>query len=52
VAEKGKEKLYVQVAYIINTDEIFQREFGNLAKIKDNYPKIVLSLDDITRDYQ
>ncbi len=52
VAEKGKEKLYIQVAYLIDSEEVFQREFGNLEKIKDNYPKIVLSLDDVLTDYQ
>ncbi|MBS9775419.1 ATP-binding protein [Candidatus Gracilibacteria bacterium] len=47
IAEKGKEKLYIQVAYLITDEKVLQREFGNLLKINDNYPKIVLSLDDI-----
>ncbi len=47
VAEKAKEKLYIQVAYIINDENTLQREFWNLLKIKDNYTKIVLSLDDV-----
>ncbi len=47
IAEKGKEKLYIQVAYLITDEKVLQREFWNLLKINDNYPKIVLSLDDI-----
>ena len=40
------EKLYIQVAYEI-TERNREREFGNLAAIHDNYPKIVLSRDRI-----
>ena len=47
VAEKGKEKLYVQVAYLMPTEEIRQREFSSLMKIQDNYPKYVLSMDEV-----
>jgi predicted AAA+ superfamily ATPase len=52
VAEKGKEKLYIQVAYVVNTEEVFWREFGNLEKIDDNYPKYVLSLDDVLIEHK
>lgn len=51
VAEKAKEILYIQVAYLITDEDVFQREFWNLEKIKDNYTKIVLSLDDILTPY-
>ena len=44
---KQDEKLYVQVAYEIN-EHNHEREFGNLALIPDNYPKIVLSRDRIS----
>ena len=47
VAEKGNEKLYVQVAYLMPTEEIRQREFSSLLKIKDNFPKCVLSMDEV-----
>lgn len=47
VAEKGNEKLYVQVAYLMPTEEIRQREFSSLMKIQDNYPKYVLSMDEV-----
>lgn len=47
IAEKGNEKLYIQVAYLISDEKVFEREFWNLLQIKDNYPKYVLSLDEI-----
>ena len=46
VCYKGQTKLYIQVAYIL-TEECIGREFGNLEKIDDNYPKYVISSDII-----
>ncbi len=43
---KQDEKLYIQVAYEINEGNR-TREFSNLAAIRDNYPKLVLSHDRI-----
>ena len=40
------EKLYIQVAYEI-TDRNREREFGNFAAIRDNYPKLVISRDKL-----
>jgi len=45
IATKNNEKLYIQVAYLIANDKVYNREFGNLEKIKDNHKKLVLSLD-------
>lgn len=45
IAEKNGEKLYVQVALSINDEKTMQREFGNLLAIKDNYPKLVITMD-------
>jgi len=47
VCTRGQEKLYVQVAYLISNDSVVDREFGNLLSIQDNYPKMVISMDDI-----
>lgn len=44
IGEKNGEKLYIQVALKIDGDTA-EREFGNLLKIQDNYPKIVLTED-------
>lgn len=46
VAEKQEEKIYIQVAYLMNDEKTIEREFGNLMQISDNFPKMVLSLDD------
>lgn len=46
VCEKRGERLYTQVAYLI-TEVNQEREFGNLLAIKDNYPKIVVSMDEV-----
>ncbi|GHT15405.1 ATPase [Bacteroidia bacterium] len=43
VCTKNGETLYVQVTVELSTQKIIDREFGNLLKIKDNYPKIVVS---------
>ncbi len=47
------EKIYIQVSYLIVNDETRQREFGNLMKIQDNYPKYVISMTPliINNDY-
>lgn len=43
VCTRAGETLYVQVAAELSKPETVAREFGNLLKIKDNYPKIVVS---------
>jgi len=43
VCTRNSETLYVQVAIELSLPETISREFGNLLKIKDNYPKIVVS---------
>lgn len=45
VGEKNGEKLYIQVALKIDSDKTAERKFGNLLKIQDNYPKIVVTED-------
>ena len=45
IAEKKGEKLYIQVALKIDCEKTIEREFGNLLKIQDNYPKMVITED-------
>jgi predicted AAA+ superfamily ATPase len=45
VCSKNGETLYAQVAVELSRADTIKREFGNLLKIKDNYPKIVISAD-------
>lgn len=46
VCHKRDEKLYVQVAYLLASDETIQREFGAYDNIRDNFPKYVVSMDE------
>lgn len=41
------ERIYVQASYIIGDDATYDREFGNLHAIKDNYPKYVISMSPL-----
>ena len=46
VCDKHGEKLYVQVTYLLASEETINREFGVYDNIRDNYPKYVVSLDE------
>lgn len=46
VAQSGSDKIYVQVAYLLGSQETVRREFGAYSGIRDNYPKYVVSMDD------
>ena len=43
IADNNGEKAYYQVALSIKQEDTWNREFGNLAKIKDHYPKYVIT---------
>ena len=51
VASKGSQRIYVQVTYIMRSEETEKREFGNLWMIKDNYPKYLVSMEPITGEH-
>lgn len=46
VCDKQGDKLYVQVSYLLASDETVNREFGAYNNIRDNFPKYVVSLDE------
>lgn len=46
VAKKQNKTIYIQVAYLIPDEKVYNREFGNLLEIKDNHRKIVVSMDE------
>ena len=48
VAKKGEQVLYFQVAYKLSGTDTIRREFGNLQAIRDDYPKYVVTMEDIT----
>ena len=47
IATKREEKIYAQVVYLLATEETVRREFGVYDSIKDNYPKYVVSMDEL-----
>jgi len=52
VGNRGDERLYIQVCYLLASEETISREFGVYYEVSDNYPKYVVSLDelDMSRD--
>lgn len=50
VAEKQGSTVYIQVCYMLASQETVEREFGNLQMIKDSHPKYVVSLDRMYGD--
>ena len=46
VCDKHVEKLYVQVTYLLASEDTIKREFGAYDNIRDNFPKYVVSLDE------
>lgn len=48
IAQKSGEKIYVQVAYMLTNEETINREYGNLLQISDNFPKYVVTMDELT----
>ncbi len=49
VAQKQDVTCYIQVSYLLADAATIEREFGNLMKIQDNYPKYVVSMDPISK---
>jgi hypothetical protein len=47
VAERDGSRIYVQVAYLLASEQTVEREFGAYRGIDDNYPKYVVTLDPV-----
>lgn len=50
VCTKKNSRAYIQVSYIIANEETRRREFGQLRKIEDHYPKYVISVTPFVRE--
>lgn len=50
IAELNGQLLYIQVCYLLETEKVIEREFDVLLEIKDNFPKYVISLDEVFGD--
>ena len=46
ICSKRNEKLYIQVTYLLASEETINREFGVYDSIRDNFPKYVVSMDE------
>lgn len=51
IAEMRGEKLYVQVCYLLASEQVKEREFSALLAINDNFPKYVVSMDELEQSY-
>lgn len=49
VLERGDERRYIQVTYLMGDATTEAREFGAFRDIRDNYPKTVVSMDPLLR---
>lgn len=47
IGSKKGQLLYVQVSYLLASEETIQREFGAYDNIRDNFPKYVVSMDEL-----
>ena len=47
IAQKRERKIYVQVTYLLASEETIAREFDVYNLVDDNFPKYVVSLDDL-----
>lgn len=46
ICQKQEQKIYVQVTYLLASEEKIQREFGIYESVRDNFPKYVVSMDE------
>ena len=47
ICEKGKDRIYIQVSYLMENESTRVREFSVFSKIQDNFPKYVVTMDEI-----
>ena len=50
IAEKQGGKIYVQVAYKLESEQTVEREFSSLLAVKDQYPKYVVTMDEFWKE--
>ena len=47
ISEKNGEKEYFQVCYLLTNQDVVEREYRPLQQINDNFPKTILSMDEL-----
>lgn len=51
VCKKQNKPIYIQVSYLLASEETIEREFKPLKNIPDNYPKYVITLDEVNMSH-
>lgn len=52
VCKKQNKPIYIQVSYLLASEETIEREFKPLKNISDNYPKYVISMDEADMSHE
>jgi len=52
VCKKQNKIIYIQVSYLLTNEETIEREFKPLKNIQDNYPKYVITMDDVDMSHE
>ena len=47
ICRRQSDKIYVQAAYLLATEATVEREFGVLEQVHDNFPKYVVTMDEL-----
>lgn len=47
VATRNKKTLFVQVSFTLENEATFEREISNLLSLKNNYPKVIVTMDEL-----
>ena len=47
IAIKADKKSYFQISYLMETEQTREREFGVYREVQDNFPKYVISMDEV-----
>jgi predicted AAA+ superfamily ATPase len=50
IAEKQGDRVYIQVAYKLESSQTIEREYSPLLQVADQYPKYVITMDDFWKD--
>ena len=52
VCKKQNKPIYIQVSYLLASEETIEREFKPLKNISDNYPKYVITMDNLNMSHE
>lgn len=52
VCKKQNKPIYIQVSYLLASEETIEREFKPLKNISDNYPKYVITMDNLDMSHE